>query len=349
MIELDGFILDAQIKAGSGETVVLVGPNGAGKSLLLRAIAGLDPLQRGWIVIDGRAVDDPDCDQFVAPNQRGVGFVFSDGRLFQRSTVLANVAFGLQAQGKKRGLARAEAQAWLDRYELSALRDRRAATLSAGQAQRVALARALAVTPRLLLLDEPFAALDIATRGATRSALATTLTHHDGARIVVTHDPFEALTIADRVVVLEQGTVVQTGTVAELRQLPRSRYVAELLGRNVFSGEASNGRLRTSSGTELIVADLELQGSVIASIDPAAVAMHRSQPDTTARNCWEVVVARIDDDGGGRVRVRVQGAIELIVEITTAARVAFDLEVGSRCWVSVKATEISARTTPAPN
>ncbi|HEX2373012.1 MAG TPA: ATP-binding cassette domain-containing protein, partial [Actinomycetota bacterium] len=160
--------LDVDLAVASGELVVLLGPNGAGKTTLLRALAGLVPLDRGRVVLDGRVLEDAESGEWVATERRPVGFVFQDYLLFPHLSALENVAFGLRARGVGRAEARRRATAWLDRVGLAAHAAARPRALSGGQAQRVALARAMVAQPRLLLLDEPLAALDAATRSEVR-------------------------------------------------------------------------------------------------------------------------------------------------------------------------------------
>ncbi len=213
--------LDVEVAADEGEVVAVLGPNGAGKSSLLRALAGLLPLAQGQITLDGTVLEDPGKNIFVPPEQRPVGMVFQDYLLFPHLTVLENVAFGLRS--RRVPAATARARAWLERVGLTDLADVRPAALSGGQAQRVALARALATDPRLLLLDEPLSALDVTTRAETRRDLRRHLATVSGIRLVVTHDPLEAMALADRLIVIEDGRLVQSGPAAEVTARPRSR------------------------------------------------------------------------------------------------------------------------------
>ena len=226
------FVLDVALQAGTGRTVAVVGPNGAGKTTLLRALAGLVRLDRGRVEIGNRLMEDVYGGTRLPPDQRPVGMVFQDLLLFPHLDVLDNVAYGLR---RRRSLpkreARGQAGPWLDRLALAPLAHRRPAELSGGEAQRVALARALATEPELLLLDEPLSALDASARPAARELLAAHLAGITAVRLLVTHDAGEAAALADQVVVLEAGRVVQQGTAAELRASPASPYVADLVDR----------------------------------------------------------------------------------------------------------------------
>ena len=260
-LQLGTLALDATLDAKAGEIVVLLGPNGAGKTTLLRAIAGLTPLARGEVTLDGAVLDDVARGVHVPAERRPIGVVFQEYLLFPHQTVAENVGFGLRARGVDRVHARARALEWLDRFELAAYADARPRSLSGGQAQRVALARALAYTPRLLLLDEPLAALDASARGEVRRDLKRHLASFDGIRVLITHDPLEAIALADRLVILEEGRVVQTGTPSDVTQRPRTRYVADLVGVNLFRGRAKAGLISLESGSTLQSAE-ELEFSL---------------------------------------------------------------------------------------
>ena len=252
---LGRFRLDVDLTTKSGETVAVLGPNGSGKSTVFRCLAGLLPIDEGRIELDGEVLDEPATDTFVVPEQRPVAVVFQDYLLFPNLTALENVAFGLRARGVAKIEARAEAGAWLERVGLADHAGHRPRALSGGQAQRVALARALATHPRLLLLDEPLAALDVGTRADVRRDLRRHLATFDGVRLLVTHDPVDAYVLADRVVILEAGEVVQTGTLADVTAHPRSRYIANLVGVNLLAGTGSNGVITTPTGGRIVPAE----------------------------------------------------------------------------------------------
>jgi molybdate transport system ATP-binding protein len=338
-VELGALRLDAALHAEPGSTVVLLGPNGAGKTTLLRALAGLRPLDAGRVAVDGEVLDDPVTRAWVPVERRPIGFVFQDHALFPHLSALENVAFGLRARRVGRGEARRRARAWMDRVGVSSHAEARPRALSGGQAQRVALARALAPEPRVLLLDEPLAALDASARIETRRELRRHLAAHDGARVVVTHDPVDAMTLGDRVVVLEAGRVAQAGTLAELRQQPRSRYVADLVGVNLYTGHSERGRVRLTEGGELVTA-ADATGDVFAVVHPRAVALHLREPEGTPRNVWSGTVDHLDVEGD-RVRVIVAGPVPVTAEVTPAAVAELGLTAGARVWASIKATEIT--------
>jgi molybdate transport system ATP-binding protein len=336
--QLGSLALDVEFDVQPGEVLALLGPNGAGKSTALRCLAGLTPLDEGRVVVDGTTWDEPSTATWVEPDARSAGVVFQQYLLFEHLSVLENVAFGLRARGVAKVPARATAMEWLERLELSAVATARPSELSGGQAQRIALARALATDPRLLLLDEPLAALDAGTRGAVRRDLRTHLSSFPGMRILVTHDPVDAYALADRVAVIEGGRIVQSGTLAEVTAHPRSRYVADLVGLNLVSGVVAQGVLTTPAGARVVIADAA-PGASFAVIRPHSIALVRDTPTGSARNVWVGTIAGVDRLGD-RARVSVEGVLPLTAEITVASLESLTLRPGDTIHASVKATDI---------
>ena len=338
VVQLDGFRVEIDLEVERGETVAVLGPNGAGKSTVLRAIAGLTPLSRGSIELDGTPWDAPGV--FVPPAERGVGAVFQSYRLFEHLDARENVAFGLRARGVRRREARSAADAALARLGVTAIADRYPADLSGGQAQRVAVARALVIEPSVVLLDEPMAALDVSARSSVRHELAGWLDDVSACRLLVSHDPVDAHALADRVVVLEGGAVTQRGRLTELAAAPRTAYIADLVGTNLLRGTLSGGDLHlTSGGVVHVGAHDAPDGPVIATIRPAAIALHRAHPEGSPRNVWQAEVAGVER-AADRVRVRLGGDMGLVVEVTGAGFASLGVDVGDAIWASVKASEI---------
>jgi molybdate transport system ATP-binding protein len=331
--------LDMAITVEEGEVVALLGPNGAGKTTFLRTIAGLVPFSSGHVRLDGKVLEDPANRQYVPTERRPIGFVFQDYLLFPHITVLENVAFGLRSRAMARQAAAERAIQWLDRVGLKSYAGSRPAELSGGQRQRVALARALAPDPRLLLLDEPLAALDVTTRAEVRRDLKRHLDSFEGIRLVVTHDPIEAVSLADRLIVMEHGHLVQTGTAAEVTEHPRSQYVADLVGVNLLRGEADHGSVKLTSGQVVAAAGAEL-GEVFAVVHPRAIAIHRTHPEGSPRNVWSGRASNIELLGN-RVRVRIDGEVPLVAEVTPAALKELNLVEGGEVWLSFKATDVA--------
>jgi len=228
-VTLGAFTLEADLRIAAGEVVALVGPNGAGKTTLLRTLAGLQPPVAGRVTLGERVLDDPSAGVRLPPQRRAVAVVFQDVRLFPRLDARANVAFGLRARGVPRGESRRRADEHLGQVHASALATRRAGGLSGGEAQRVGLARALATEPSLLLLDEPLAAVDVAARDALREVLRERLAALGRPALIVTHDPVDALALAGRLVVLEEGRVVQDAMAEDVRKDPGSPWIARML------------------------------------------------------------------------------------------------------------------------
>ncbi|TVL91380.1 ABC transporter permease [Streptomyces sp. SAJ15] len=334
--EVSGFTrLD--LDAEPGTTIAVVGPNGAGKTTLLRALLGLTPRAHARLTLGERDVT------ALPPHRRHVAWVPQDGALFPHLTALGNTAYGLRAGGVPRAEARREAQRWLDRLGVGQLAHRRPGQLSGGQAQRVALARALAARPRLLLLDEPLAALDQTTRARVRHTLRRHLAGFGGVCLIVTHDPVEAVSLADRVLVLDQGRAVQDAPPVEVSRHPRSPWVARMLGRNAWSGTATPEGLELPGGARIVAAEPLAPGTeALAIIAPEAVSLHRDRPSGSPRNVWPGMVRELTSVGSRlRVLVGSERAPDLIAEVTPAAAAELGLVDGGAVWTSVKATEVT--------
>ncbi|MDQ1717780.1 MAG: molybdate transport system ATP-binding protein [Pseudonocardiales bacterium] len=344
------FHLEVDFRVNSREVLGVLGPNGAGKTTLLRALSGLDPIASGEIVLDRQVLDSPESGAFVPAEQRQVGFVFQNYRLFPHLSVRDNVAFGPRSSGQSAAMARQVADGWLNRFGLLALADRKPARLSGGQAQRAALARALATDPRLLLLDEPLAALDAETRLSIRAELRRHLREYQGATLLVTHDPLEAMVLTDRLLVLENGRVVQQGPPAEIARRPATQYVARLVGLNLYSGkQTSDGSVELDGGGSLVAAGFDhphtaagASSRVLVAVRPSAIALHPRRPEhASPRNVWPGHVTGLEMLTD-RVRVQVSGAPSALVDITAAAAAELDLSDGRQVWLSAKATEVDS-------
>ncbi|MEU2671253.1 ABC transporter permease [Streptomyces sp. NPDC007164] len=326
------------LEAAPGTTIAVVGPNGAGKTTLLRALLGLTPRARARL-----SLGDTDVTE-LPPHRRQVAWVPQDGALFPHLSALTNTAYGLRAHGVSRAEARREAQQWLDRLGVGHLAHRRPAQLSGGQAQRVALARALAARPWLLLLDEPLAALDQTTRAHVRHTLRTHLAGFGGVCLIVTHDPVEAVSLADRVLVLDEGRTLQDAPPAEVTRNPRSPWVARMLGRNAWPGTAApDGTLALAGRGRLVVADALAEGTAaLAIIAPEAVSVHHDRPGGSPRNVWPGTVRELTAVGSRlRVVIASDEAPDLVAEITPEAATELGLVEGTAVWTSVKATEVT--------
>ena len=341
VVDRDAFRLDVDVVVEPGEVVAVLGPNGAGKSTLLRAVCGLDPLTAGRISSDDIVLDDPDAGVLVPPSKRRIGLVFQDYRLFPHLSVVDNVAFGPRSRGASRRDARDRSMTLLQQLGIDELAQRRVDGISGGQAQRVALARALASQPQVLLLDEPLAALDAGTRLDVRAWLREHLDSRlfAGPTLLVTHDALDALVLADRIVVLEDGHITQQGTALEVARRPATDYVARLLGLNLLRGRAQAGDISLDGGGVLHVPDMTVSGQVLAAVRPSAISLHTARPEGSARNVWRGVVDGIEPVGD-RVRVTVAGPPTVVAEVTRGAVDDLGVAPGSEVWLSTKATEL---------
>lgn len=353
VVDRGTFRLDVAFTVAPGEVLGVLGPNGAGKTTLLRALSGLTALTEGHITLGAEVLDDPAAGVFVPAARRPVGLVFQNYRLFPHLSVRDNVAFALRSRRIPRAEARAAAAGWLARLGLAELGGRRPAQLSGGQAQRVALARALASSPGLLLLDEPLAALDARTRMDVRAELRRHLREFAGPTLMVTHDPLEALVMTDRLVVIEEGRIVQTGTPAEVARRPATQYIAQLVGLNLYSGRraSTTPAVLLDSGGTLVAAGFAPPGQdsvdgaagadrVLVAVRPSAIALHTTRPEhSSPRNLWSGTVTGLELLAD-RVRVSVEGAPSALVDVTPDAVAELDLADGVPIWLSAKATDV---------
>ncbi|MFF4347323.1 ABC transporter ATP-binding protein [Streptomyces sp. NPDC001530] len=336
VVHRGAFHLDVALTASPGDVVALLGPNGAGKTTALRALAGLTPLSDGGhLRLDGAALDR------TPPESRPVGVVFQDYLLFPHLSALDNVAFGPRCQGAGKAEARAQAAAWLERMGLADHAGAKPRRLSGGQAQRVALARALATHPRLLLLDEPLAALDARTRLDVRAQLRRHLADFEAVAVLVTHDPLDAMVLADRLVVIEHGRVVQDGTPSDIARHPRTDYIAQLVGLNLYRGQAEGHTVRLDAGPAITTTE-DLDGPVFVAFPPGAVTLFRDRPTgSSARNLWQCRVGGLESHGD-QIRADLTGELPLAADLTTVAAAELDLHPGATVWATVKAAQTHA-------
>jgi molybdate transport system ATP-binding protein len=336
------FHLSIRFEAGPGITVV-VGPSGAGKSLTLQLLAGVEKPLEGRVVLGGTTLLDTRDGINVSPQQRRVGMVFQDSLLLPHRSVLDNVALAVR-QGS-RPERRVRAMEWLAEVDADEWADRHPHQLSGGQAQRVALARALAGEPRILLLDEPFNALDPPVRHRLRLLVSELVRRKGLPTVFVTHDATETFLLADEICVFEGGVVTQTGSPDDIRLRPRSAYVADLAGSNLVAGVALDGVVDTG-GHSLRIADHGVRGPVLTSIRASAISLHRYRPEGSSRNIWETEIT-VFEHFGERVRLGLGAPLALTAEITEEAAHSLSLQPGARIWISIKATEIGVQSAEA--
>jgi molybdate transport system ATP-binding protein len=349
---LPGFMLDMAFQVPEGLTV-LFGPSGSGKSLTLQSIAGLFPLDKAQIALGNLTLHDTTTGVFLLPQQRHIGYVPQNYALFPHLTVAQNIAFGRTANGPVTPRRVAEL---LRMMQLEGLEQRRPSQLSGGQQQRVALARALAVDPYLLLLDEPFSSLDAAVRERLQQELRSLYERVGVPMILVTHDAQEAQLLADHVVVVWDGHVLQVGEVQSVFRSPRSPAVAALVGmrtcvvgivracipHTLETGQAPTTReIRQSDATTIAV--IEVSGLLVQAIVPPHMRLIQGQQLTLGIRTDEVQIAPSEpmrEAGGepmgvptlasGRVtRDRLRGPLHLIT-IHLAADLSIDVPVARR-------------------
>lgn len=339
---VDDRSVDIAFDIEQGETVALLGPNGAGKSTVLAVAAGLLRPDRGRLTLDERPLTvrgHTDRDVDVPPHDRHVSLLAQEPLLFPHLSVHDNVAFGPRSRGHSRTEARTTAAHWLNEVGIAELSDRRPAQLSGGQAQRAAVARALASDPKLLLLDEPMAALDVAVTPALRQTLRRVLA--DRTVLLVTHDALDALLLADRVVVIQDGKVIEHGPSAEVLARPRSAFTAQLAGLNMLTGSWDEGAVITASGHRLeghVTGTTPHHGApVVAVFAPHAVSIFLDRPGGSPRNALEVTITHLEPHSG-QIRAR---ADELTADITPQGAADLDLAPGSRVVFTIKANEVT--------
>lgn len=227
------FSVAMTFEVAPGEVVALMGPSGAGKTTVLDAISGLHRIDSGELILGAQTLADAASRVHVAPSRRRVGVLRQDGDLFPHLSAADNVAFAIRVRGVKVADARAEAMEWLDRVGLAYLGSKRPGELSGGQARRIALLRTLAARPKLLLVDEPFASLDVEAAREMRDLIAEQLREHPTTTILVSHDARDALVLAQRLIVVELGSIVQQGSVRQVLAAPETRFgraLAEAMG-----------------------------------------------------------------------------------------------------------------------
>lgn len=301
---------DISLDFPDGQLVALLGPSGCGKTTLLRIIAGLESADRGQVILEGQDATD------VHVRERQVGFVFQHYALFRHMTVFDNIAFGLRVRPRATRPSEAEIKKrvmrLLDLVQLGFLADRYPAQLSGGQRQRIALARALAVEPRVLLLDEPFGALDAKVRKELRRWLRTLHDELHITSIFVTHDQEEALEVADQIIVMNKGNVEQIGSPREVYEQPATPFVFDFLGQaNRFEGQHHQGVVQIGEDrVQLLNQPNVPQGKVIAFARPDELQIHAQPQENTIqatflREVWIAgkVVAELQDRQGNLIEI----------------------------------------------
>lgn len=333
--------LDVDLHVPAGHTVAVLGPNGAGKSTLMNMLSGLLRPTSGSIRVGDRELVGPRT--FVPPHKRGVAMLSQQGMLFPHLTVSQNVAFAPAAAHMPRAEVRSRTKRWLDAVNATDLADRKPAALSGGQSQRVALARALAADPDLLLLDEPFSALDVDVVHRIRSMLRGILQDRSRTTLLVTHDIADAVTLADSAIILGDGKIVAQGPVRELLASPVNQFAAQLAGLNLISGRWDGALLQTDRFAIAAMADepIDVGATAMAAFSPRAVAVYRDPPAGSPRNVVKAVVAQIVPQGDlARVDCFAGDGV-VTAAVTWAAVSELGLAADDEVYLVIKATEVT--------
>lgn len=346
------FVLEAALSAHSGEVLAVLGPNGSGKSTLLGTIAGHFPASGGRIELGGRVLEAHPAGSahvgvWLPPERRRVALLGQRAMLLPHLSALENVAFGPRAQSVPRATARERASAWLDEVGMSEYAQRRPAQLSGGQQQRVALARALASEPDALLLDEPFTSLDMQTATQARRLIAEQRDRVGVPMILVTHDPMDAVVLAERTVVLREGRVVQQGATAEVLGHPGSQFVAAMAGVNLIAGTAeAEGTLRSVDGLCWAGGGDRLTSGDASTcvFAPGSVRIHedRGQCVEASVNRWRGTVAMMDPVPGG-IRLFTAEHPNIAVECPSTTALTLGIRPGVSLSFSIDSEDVSVR------
>ena len=331
-------ICNVELKVAKGEYFVVLGPTGAGKTLLLELIAGFHKPDSGRIWIDNMDVT------FLPPEKRGVGFVPQEYMLFPHMTVFENVEFGLKVRKVPKAERERRVEQTLEFMGLSHLRDRLPMTLSGGEQQKTALARALVIEPKILLLDEPLSALDTNTRKKMQKELKKIHEELKVTTIHVTHDQIEAFVLANRLAVMKDGTIIQTGSPEQVFRRPKDDFVARFVGfENLFDGkivENKKGIAKIDIGGVIVEAITRKNGNCTVGIRPDDIIISKSPFKSSMRN---VLRGKISDfiDMGSLISLMVEvNGLSFVTLITKRSFIEMKLDRGKEIYISFKASSV---------
>lgn len=326
-----------------GETLALIGENGSGKSTALKILSGILKPDSGKISLNGSILYDSSQKIHLSPEDRNIGFMFQNYALFPNMTAAENIAFGLRMKKVPKTDVEVRVEELTKRMGISGIADEPVTRMSGGQRQRTALARALALEPELLLLDEPLAALDVRTQDMMRRELATIIRSEDIPCIFVTHSIIDALAVADKVSVIEQGRLIATGSPEEVIHDPKNGFVSSFAeSLNLFRGTvvtSGNGAVCVDvSGVKIRVVTT-LSGTVSVGIRPEELIISRGKFESSAVNAFEGTITKIEDSGLS-VYVYVDVGIELAAAVTRQSVERLKLCKGMEVAVTFKATAV---------
>jgi molybdate transport system ATP-binding protein len=323
---------------------VIAGTSGSGKSSLLKMITGFLRPDAGYIQVDTHVIYDSTKRINANPEHRKIGYVPQNYLLFPHLNVFENVAFGLIASKTPKAVLMEKVSHALELCKIEHLGSRYSKDLSGGEKQRVSLARSIVLSPSLLLLDEPFSALDVHTRRFLRSEIRSILKQASIPTIIVTHDPMDALSFGEQVYIMDKGRLIQKGTIEEIKNRPRSRFAAEFTGLNGYYGMArkhQNGMLEINlhNGHKLLSVG-EAVGEVLVLIDPSDIMLSREKPNSYTRNGFKATVKELIHESHGKWRLILQGDMEVLAQISSETIETYGISVGDEIYASIKATAI---------
>lgn len=332
----------------SDETLVIVGHSGCGKSTLLKLIAGLLSPDEGRILIGEQFFFSREKKYNVPTEERKIGFVFQNYALFPHLSVFENVCYGLDSKTFPKSERQRKTEQILTSLGIEHLAESMPQDLSGGEQQRVALARALVLNPQVLLLDEPLSALDITTRGHVRRGLKKTLSSLHIPKILVTHDYEDAISLGDRILVMDRGRVIQEGTAKELLMNPRSPFVADFSGTNFFFGtvlETGNGKTSVQAGKKSVMlqSNQTAEGTLSVMIYPWDIRLAKMRPANGTVNTVEGTVINILPYGN-RVRVEMEGVLPLTAEIAAEALEHLELREQDKVYAMIEPASVQLLT-----
>jgi molybdate transport system ATP-binding protein len=334
--------IDVDVTVPRGHTVAVMGPNGAGKTTLMNLLAGVERPTAGRVSLGDRELFGHRA--FVPPHKRDVSMLTQQGLLFPHLTVRQNVAFGPASRRLPKAEIRVRTDKWLEAVGAVELADRKPAQLSGGQSQRVSLARALATEPSVLLLDEPFSALDVDVVHRVRSMLRGILADRARITVLVTHDVADAVTLADSAIILADGRVAAQGPVRELLASPVNQFSAQLAGLNLVGG-VWNGQVLEAGGfaiAGLLDDPISLGSAAMAAFSPRAVALYRSPPSGSPRNAVKGIVMQLIPQGDvARVDARVADGSVVTATVTWSAVAELGLVADDEVFLVIKASEVT--------
>ena len=350
--KVGNFLLTSNWDMKSGEISILFGPSGAGKSLTLKTIAGISTPQRGAIEIGGVPVFDSSRSIDLPPHKRNIGYMPQNYGLFPNLNVRKNIEYGITAESQS--YISEKTNALIDRLQLSAIAERNINALSGGERQRVALARALATSPKMLLLDEPFAALDSDLKRSARQEIRTILLNENIPVLLVTHDIEEALILGDHVQVIQDGSIIDTGTPVTTLTQPNSTQIAQLTGlENILELEVSEllpneGILLAKFGNSLILEvpykKIELGEVISVGLKASDIIFSTRQPDISSLSARNILPGRVNiiekTAGGYLVGIESQDGLMLNGHITQRSLEQLNINTGDSLWSVFKTSAL---------